>query len=549
MNIIKFLVEKGADANAPNESGDFPLYRAVRLENMNITKFLVEKGANVNVPYSLLHESVRLGNMAMSKFLTEKGANVNTPSTSGNFPLHEAVRQENMDIIKFLIEKGASANNSDGEYRTPLHYALVHNNVGIARLLIKNGADINSNLRKSGQTPLEYALANEEVARDTVSFLSDLRAVDNQGQTLLTHALKNNYHYVLKYRDEDIPELLKICTNLLHNASEDDISCTKTLRKAFPTNAKIEDFIGKIFVKVILVGRVAGLYSKVVNIEVKNLKTRCMSNYIVSTGAVKKLTGQDTNPEKGDTNLSGFQLPVDEDRFFYAVDFIRIDNLSEDKMRSLSSLPPSVKLDRKQLMGVMLGHMYTLHSISSLVDVNSNTGTSTYYDAPQYGSYDYISPNGERISGNYDPDSSTEYRSYHGPDPSIGRTLSPGQKLLEEVIGRPHRPQQTRRDVTTTVTTYQTQSVSPKETTRTFSWGENGTVKVFFHPISLFTIHGTKDYEVTNNEKFKSSLDRLDAAEREKVNNLMSKNFLDYNEEIYEEFIQKANLNGCLFQD
>ena len=48
-DIIKYLVEKGADIDATVWNGETPLHFAIENENFEIVKYLVEKGANMEI--------------------------------------------------------------------------------------------------------------------------------------------------------------------------------------------------------------------------------------------------------------------------------------------------------------------------------------------------------------------------------------------------------------------------------------------------------------------------------------------------------------------
>ena len=48
------------------------------------------------------------GNTEIVKYLVEKGANIETENEDGNTPLFIACEKNNNDIVKYLIEKGAN---------------------------------------------------------------------------------------------------------------------------------------------------------------------------------------------------------------------------------------------------------------------------------------------------------------------------------------------------------------------------------------------------------------------------------------------------------
>lgn len=57
-----------------------------------------------------MHVACHFGQVNMVKFLLENGAQVNTTTKMGYTPLHQAAQQGHPIIIKILLEHGASPN-------------------------------------------------------------------------------------------------------------------------------------------------------------------------------------------------------------------------------------------------------------------------------------------------------------------------------------------------------------------------------------------------------------------------------------------------------
>lgn len=59
------------------------------------------------------------GNMEMVRFLVENGADVNLPDVHRRSPLHYAASHEHNDIQKYLTDKGADVNAKDSQGKRP----------------------------------------------------------------------------------------------------------------------------------------------------------------------------------------------------------------------------------------------------------------------------------------------------------------------------------------------------------------------------------------------------------------------------------------------
>jgi hypothetical protein len=92
--------------------------------------------------WKLLFVAVRKRNIEIVKALIEAGADVNTISYSGRTPLFDAVRYHNIEMVKALIEAGADVNKADNDRRTPLFNAVDNGYIEIVKALLVYGADV-----------------------------------------------------------------------------------------------------------------------------------------------------------------------------------------------------------------------------------------------------------------------------------------------------------------------------------------------------------------------------------------------------------------------
>jgi len=140
LNVIRWLVEeRKVNVNANHRDGVRALHRAMEPE---IIKYLVQNGADVNAQtdagWTALHYAALRNDLdIMQWMIEERNAEVNTRDLDGTTALLLAARENHFDMVKYLLQKGADpiAPTSDG--RTLLHYAAKFGHVEIARWLVE----------------------------------------------------------------------------------------------------------------------------------------------------------------------------------------------------------------------------------------------------------------------------------------------------------------------------------------------------------------------------------------------------------------------------
>jgi hypothetical protein len=110
--------------NKKNSFSTFPLIFAVAVGNLNIIKFLVSKGANIHLKdkyglTALFYASGQYQNLEITEYLLKQGANVNEQNNFENTPLHGAALVGNVLICQLLLKYGADP-NMEGEDGKPL---------------------------------------------------------------------------------------------------------------------------------------------------------------------------------------------------------------------------------------------------------------------------------------------------------------------------------------------------------------------------------------------------------------------------------------------
>lgn len=177
--LVRKLIDLGADVNLTTESGFTPLMASAGRNNIAIAELLIEKGADIEArdddDINALVYASTYNNEEMVKFLLEKGADANTVCKIENehidispTPLMNAAYRGNTNIINMLLENGADINYTTDYGMTALMMASSFNQFEAAKVLLENNADT-SVTDEYGRTALD--LAKSEDYKDIVELL------------------------------------------------------------------------------------------------------------------------------------------------------------------------------------------------------------------------------------------------------------------------------------------------------------------------------------------------------------------------------------------
>ena len=172
-DVCKFLVEAGADVNAPIGNEYASALDCIVGSNKSwgpdtpescVVRLFIDAGADPNVHSGapLLH-GVR--DVECMEILIGAGADVHDRDKRQRTALHHAVtRRNNMECVRALLAAGVDPNAVDEDGNTSLHYACLSNTEGaiysigdvdpIVRCLIEGGADVHAR-NKRGKRPVD----------------------------------------------------------------------------------------------------------------------------------------------------------------------------------------------------------------------------------------------------------------------------------------------------------------------------------------------------------------------------------------------------------
>ncbi|TMW63452.1 hypothetical protein Poli38472_002393 [Pythium oligandrum] len=164
VEVVEYLVSKGADLEITSFGGMRALHHAANHTRHNAVSRLIELGANVDVKDDAgntpLHFAASRGILNPIILLLNAGAKVNAPTTQEVTPLMKAVNAGHVTAVEKLIDNDANVNLANSEGNTALHLAARGGFMAIVKVLLEARANTGAR-NKAGKTPKEIALSGD----------------------------------------------------------------------------------------------------------------------------------------------------------------------------------------------------------------------------------------------------------------------------------------------------------------------------------------------------------------------------------------------------
>jgi ankyrin repeat protein len=177
------------------------LHYATTCGSLEIVKYLVEHGAEVNsktvYDETALHFAAKSGSFETVKYLIEQGAEVTSEDQRGEQTvLYTACLSGNAEIVRYLLAHGAmnDMHKCDNEERSPLFKAYVEDNMDVVGTLLEMGYDIRRNKLEGGNDEITNILQME--SKKSIKHrkkIQSLREMDNEKLTKVRYFKKDGH--------------------------------------------------------------------------------------------------------------------------------------------------------------------------------------------------------------------------------------------------------------------------------------------------------------------------------------------------------------------
>jgi ankyrin repeat protein len=206
-DIIAYLLDNGADADAKDAEGRTPLFFAVAVTGrIDLAKLLINKGVDINAKdnsqRSILVWAAARGFSEIADYLLDLGALLPSPDENvGKELFNSAVKGGMIKIMDRMIAAGSDVLQKDQVGNNLLHKAAAGGSSTVIDRLIKAGVKI-TDLNNYGWTPLHYAA--EGGYKETAALLIE-RGVNLNAQTVDGFTA---YNLAVELDNKDVTELI-----------------------------------------------------------------------------------------------------------------------------------------------------------------------------------------------------------------------------------------------------------------------------------------------------------------------------------------------------
>lgn len=189
---------------------EWDLVTATDYESIPVIETLLDDGADIDATLqrTALHAAAANGNLEIVDFLIERGADVNLQDIHGRVPMFVALAEHQPEVAARLAEADTNPNVRTVDGSTLLMAAVRAEEVQLVQWALDHGIDVNAiRPEKNNATALILAArkGNAEIVRLLLATGADPRAVNSEGKTALDIAKDKDVKELLRTTAERPP--------------------------------------------------------------------------------------------------------------------------------------------------------------------------------------------------------------------------------------------------------------------------------------------------------------------------------------------------------
>ncbi len=217
--VIRFLIEKGANVNAKKDFGYTPLMISIINNRTETARLLIDNGAKI-VAQTTLKESpfifaIEKCNTELVGLLIDKGADIAIKTKVGQKPLLIAATKGCKDVLEVLVENGINIEEgTEADSTTALMKAAKFGHLESVKLLLENGAQANKRNRQ-GNSAFMFAVQNGhfDIMQLLIEKGADINERNLLGYTPLLYALDHHFTEIVKFLIENGADVNAVTKN------------------------------------------------------------------------------------------------------------------------------------------------------------------------------------------------------------------------------------------------------------------------------------------------------------------------------------------------
>lgn len=200
---IKLLIQHNADINDKNKTNETPIEVAAKTDFFEAVELLVNKSDDLDFDLgesSLFHWSAKNGLVKMmTRLIANQKEPTNSKDSEGRTPIHLAAENGHLKVVELLIKSDAEVDSTDDDGLTALMQAAAAGHADVVQSLINAKADV-SKKDLSGQSALHQAawVGADEVVDVLLSTRDGSDVKTQTGYTPLHAAAWNGHASVVK---------------------------------------------------------------------------------------------------------------------------------------------------------------------------------------------------------------------------------------------------------------------------------------------------------------------------------------------------------------